>query len=142
MTELFVLKTLEDLEAVASNLLCKFPGTRIFALHGQMGAGKTTLIKALCHELGVMNIVNSPTYAVINVYARKNGEQVYHFDMYRLKNQAEALAIGSIDYFESGEYCFIEWPELVEEFLPDGTIHLEITGDEQTGVRQIYLRNS
>jgi tRNA threonylcarbamoyladenosine biosynthesis protein TsaE len=139
MTELFHIKHLDELNQAAQDLLTKFPTTRVFALRGQMGAGKTTFIKLLCKHIGVKNNVNSPTFAVINEYVSESGFPVYHFDMYRLKQMHDAIAIGCVDYFESGQYCFIEWPEIIESLLPTDSLVLEIQVDETTGTRSIYL---
>lgn len=105
---------------------------RVFAFYGKMGAGKTTFIKAICEALGVEDVVTSPTFAIVNEYADANGEPVYHFDFYRIKNLKEAYDIGCEEYFYSGYPCFIEWPELVEELLPEDaiTVKIEVHDDE------------
>lgn len=139
MTELFHIKHLDGLSLAAEELLQLFPKARVFAFRGEMGAGKTTFIKLICKHLGVLSTVNSPTFAVINEYTT-TGSQVYHFDMYRLKHQHDAIAIGCVDYFESGNYCFIEWPEIVESLLPTDSILLEIKVDETTAARRIFLQ--
>ena len=94
-----------------------------------MGAGKTTFIKAICHYLGAVDIVQSPSFAIINEYRTKQGESVFHFDFYRIRKIEEAFDIGYEDYFYSGSYCFIEWPELIEELLPEETVKVYISGD-------------
>jgi ATPase, YjeE family len=102
---------------------------RVFAFEGQMGAGKTTFIKQLCQEMGTDDVVNSPTFAIVNVYDVKQpyrGE-VYHFDCYRLKDIREAMDFGAEEYLYSGNYCFIEWPALIEPLLPDDTVYVRIT---------------
>ncbi|MCD8304498.1 MAG: tRNA (adenosine(37)-N6)-threonylcarbamoyltransferase complex ATPase subunit type 1 TsaE [Prevotellaceae bacterium] len=99
----------------------------VFALHGAMGAGKTTFVKALCQELGVSDTVCSPSFAIINEYETPQGEPVYHFDFYRLSKTEEALDIGCLDYFSSGRLCLIEWPELVESLLPPEAVHVSFT---------------
>ncbi|MBO7119416.1 MAG: tRNA (adenosine(37)-N6)-threonylcarbamoyltransferase complex ATPase subunit type 1 TsaE [Bacteroidaceae bacterium] len=98
----------------------------VFAFYGKMGAGKTTFIKAICEALGVKDTVASPTFAIVNEYADAQGQPVYHFDFYRIKNLKEAYDIGCEDYFYSGRPCFIEWPELVEELLPEDTVRVDI----------------
>ena len=98
----------------------------IVAFYGSMGAGKTTFIKALCDELGVTDVVNSPTFAIVNEYTAAGGDPVYHFDFYRIKSLAEAYDFGYRDYFDSGHLCLIEWPERVEELLPDDTLRVRI----------------
>ena len=101
---------------------------RVFAFDGQMGAGKTTFIKKLCEEMGTMDVVNSPTFAIVNVYdvERPYKGEVYHFDCYRLKDIREAMDFGAEEYLYSGNYCFIEWPEMIEALLPDDTVWVKI----------------
>ena len=102
---------------------------RVFAFDGQMGAGKTTFIKKLCEEMGSVDVVNSPTFAIVNVYdvERPYRGEVYHFDCYRLKDIREALDFGAEEYLYSGNYCFIEWPEKIEALLPEDTVYVRIT---------------
>ena len=125
MPESFLCR-LGQLDEIAGQLLKKFPAGRVFAFYGTMGAGKTTFIKAICRQLFVRDIVNSPTFAIVNEYLRENDGSIYHFDLYRLKSWHEMLDIGYEDYFYSGNYCLIEWPEKVENLLPDDTIRLKI----------------
>jgi tRNA threonylcarbamoyladenosine biosynthesis protein TsaE len=106
-----------------------FPDSRVFAFFGSMGAGKTTFIKAICAELGVEDIVQSPTFSIINEYKTRSGESIYHFDFYRIKKIGEVFDIGYEDYLYSGNYCFIEWPELIGPLLPDDTIRVHISGE-------------
>ena len=96
----------------------------VIAFYGSMGAGKTTLIKNLCHRMGVTDEVNSPTFAIVNEYATMEGESVYHFDFYRIKKLEEAYDIGFENYFYSGNLCLIEWPEMIEPILPDHYIRV------------------
>ncbi|MGV8877951.1 MAG: tRNA (adenosine(37)-N6)-threonylcarbamoyltransferase complex ATPase subunit type 1 TsaE [Sphingobacteriaceae bacterium] len=104
----------------------------IWLFYGEMGAGKTTLIKSICLALGVTDLVSSPTFSIINDYQSKNGS-VYHFDFYRLKNQDEALDMGYEEYFYSGNYCLVEWPEKISKLLPQTYIRIQIIVlDEQT----------
>lgn len=113
----------------ALNILRQSEPHRVFAFEGQMGAGKTTFIKQLCLEMGTDDVVNSPTFAIVNVYDVKQpyrGE-VYHFDCYRLKDIREAMDFGAEEYLYSGNYCFIEWPALIEPLLPDDTVYVCIT---------------
>lgn len=105
---------------------------RVFAFDGQMGAGKTTFIKKLVEEMGSMDVVNSPTFAIVNVYdvEQPYRGEVYHFDCYRLKDIREAMDFGAEEYLYSGNYCFIEWPEKIEPLLPDDTIWVKIVPQE------------
>lgn len=112
---------------VARKLLDSFPDERFYAFFGSMGVGKTTLIKEICKQLGVMQNVCSPTFAIVNEYCDSKGEPVYHFDFYRLKNLAEAYDIGYEEYFYSGYWCFTEWTEKIEPLLPDHYLRIDIT---------------
>lgn len=115
---------------VAKRLLGEFPEERFFAFFGKMGVGKTTLIKELCAALGVKDNVCSPTFAIVNEYVAGNGEPVYHFDFYRLKNLTEVYDLGYEEYFYSGCYCFTEWTEKVEDLLPEHYVRVEIEESE------------
>ena len=123
---------------LAAKILAAFPASRVFALHGELGAGKTTLIKGFCAALGVHDQASSPTFAIVNEYRSEHGGPVYHFDLYRLKNAEELQGIGFTEYIDSGAYCFIEWPELAMEQLPDDALHvrLEVLPD---GSRRIAM---
>lgn len=103
---------------------------RVYAFYGKMGAGKTTFIKQLCEEMGTDDVVNSPTFAIVNVYdvERPHKGEVYHFDCYRLKDIREALDFGAEEYLYSGNYCLIEWPEMIAQILPEDTVsvHIEV----------------
>ena len=116
--------SLSDLPGIAQQIVSYAGNTRIFLFYGDMGAGKTTLIKALCSELGSTDIITSPTFSIVNEYAGPN--KIYHFDFYRLKNQNEALDIGCEEYFYSGSYCFIEWPEKIPDLLPDNYVRITV----------------
>ncbi len=102
----------------------------VFAFYAPMGTGKTTFVKAICEELGVQDAINSPTFAIVNEYEAASGDPIYHFDFYRIKRLSEAYDIGVDDYFYSGCPCFIEWPELIEEILPEETINVHIEEQE------------
>jgi tRNA threonylcarbamoyladenosine biosynthesis protein TsaE len=130
-----------DLIPAAVALLESFPHARIFAFYGQMGAGKTTFIKAICRELGVTDIVQSPTFSIINEYKTTTGESIYHFDFYRIKSIAEVFDIGYEDYLYSGSYCFMEWPELIESLLPDETIRINISGEVERVIEMGNLQD-
>ncbi|HEK18874.1 MULTISPECIES: tRNA (adenosine(37)-N6)-threonylcarbamoyltransferase complex ATPase subunit type 1 TsaE [unclassified Mucilaginibacter] len=110
--------SLADLAAAAKKVLEAGGSNRIYLFYGEMGAGKTTLIKALCKELGITDEVTSPTFSIVNEYEGTGGP-VYHFDFYRLKQHSEALDMGYEEYFYSGNYCFIEWPEKIADLVPD-----------------------
>lgn len=110
--------TINDLAGAAQKVLDEAGDNRIFLFYGEMGAGKTTLIKAICAQLGVTDDVTSPTFSIVNEYEGKDGP-VYHFDFYRLKQHSEALDMGYEEYFYSGNYCFIEWPEKIADLVPD-----------------------
>ena len=105
---------------------------RVFAFDGVMGAGKTTFIKKLCEEMGTVDVVNSPTFAIVNVYDVEQPQkgEVYHFDCYRLKDIREAMDFGAEEYLYSGNYCFIEWPEMIEPLLPEDTVYVHIVPQE------------
>ena len=116
---------------------------RVFAFDGAMGAGKTTFIKKLVEQMGSVDIVNSPTFAIVNVYDVEHpykGE-VYHFDCYRLKDIREAMDFGAEEYLYSGNYCFIEWPDIIERLLPEDTIYIRIKPMEN-GDRQLVIERS
>lgn len=109
---------------------------KVFAFYAKMGTGKTTFTKAICEELGVEDAINSPTFAIVNEYEAADGTPIYHFDFYRIKNTAEAIDMGCDEYFYSGYPCFIEWPELIEDILPEETIKVTIT-EEEDGTRTV-----
>ena len=115
---------------------------RVLAFDGQMGAGKTTFIKKLCEEMGTVDVVNSPTFAIVNVYdvERPYRGEVYHFDCYRLKDIREAMDFGAEEYLYSGNYCFIEWPEMIEPLLPDDTVYIRIVPQEN-GDRELIIES-
>ena len=135
------IQSLEHIHEAAREFIAAMGDNTVFALYGKMGAGKTTFIKALCQELGVEDVVTSPTFAVINEYRSDiAGELIYHFDFYRIKKLEEVYDMGYEDYFYSGALCFIEWPELVEELLPGNTI--KVTFEElEDGSRKLTMEN-
>jgi tRNA threonylcarbamoyladenosine biosynthesis protein TsaE len=120
------LNSLLDLEEAAKTLLAFNKENKIFVFYGEMGAGKTTFIKAICTELGVRDTVSSPTFSIVNEY-EGNGRTIYHFDFYRIKTLQEAFDIGYEEYFYSGDICLIEWPEKVQELLPEHYVRVDIT---------------
>ncbi len=123
----------DGLGEVAARMLEECAGQRVYALYGKMGAGKTTFVSALCKELGVNDRSGSPTYALVNEYMAANGEPVYHFDFYRIEGEDEAYDMGFDEYLDSGNYCFIEWPERVESLLPEEVVRvqIEVEGEER-----------
>ena len=132
---IFSIPDINSIKNVATEFLNEYPSHKILAFRGEMGVGKTTFIKALCDALGVSDTVNSPSFAIINEYESAAGDKIYHFDFYRIKNLKEAMSIGSEDYFYSSNKCFIEWPEVVEDILPDD--HLRVDIIEVNGQREI-----
>jgi tRNA threonylcarbamoyladenosine biosynthesis protein TsaE len=129
------INSLEEISAVAEEFIrLAMQEDTVFAFNGQMGAGKTTFIKALCEALGVSEPVTSPTFAIVNEYrSDETGELIYHFDFYRIKKLEEAYDMGCEDYFYSGAVCLIEWPELVEDLLPGNTVWVDIrVNDDDT----------
>ncbi len=123
-----------DLVPAAERLLGAYPDSRVFAFYGRMGAGKTTFIKAICKVLGVSDIVQSPSFAIINEYKTQTGDSIFHFDFYRIKKLEEVFDIGYEDYIYSGNYCFLEWPELIEELLPPDVVKVTISGEQERTV--------
>ena len=130
--------SLNEINAAAAEFLKELGDRRIVAFYGSMGAGKTTFIKAVCEALGVTDTVNSPTFAIVNEYLAASGESIYHFDFYRIKKLEEAYDFGYEDYFYSGDLCLIEWPELIEELLPEDTVRVKIE-EIETGERVLTL---
>ena len=131
----FKINSVDALAEVSYYLISLRDEADVIAFYGSMGAGKTTLIKNLCHRMGVTDEVNSPTFAIVNEYVTEEGESVYHFDFYRIKKLEEAFDIGYENYFYSGNLCLIEWPEMIEPLLPEKYIRVEIrhgaTDDER-----------
>lgn len=121
-----LLNNLSDIDAVANKFVENMGNRNIFAFYGEMGAGKTTFIKAICKALGVIETITSPTFSIVNEYEKSDGEPMYHFDFYRIKDIEEAYDFGYEDYLYSGHLCFIEWPELVEPLLPQNVVKVKI----------------
>jgi tRNA threonylcarbamoyladenosine biosynthesis protein TsaE len=130
MKKTFEIQNINELSSVAQELLSD-KGSTIWAFYGEMGAGKTTFIQNICNALNVEQQVSSPTFNLINEYENEKGELFYHFDFYRLNDIEEALNIGTMEYFDSGELCFLEWPEKIETLLPEirRNIYIEIVND-------------
>ena len=123
------IKSIESIADSAREFITQMGDHKIFAFYGTMGAGKTTFVKALCEVMGVTDTVNSPTFAIVNEYDTPSGNPIYHFDFYRIKRLSEVYDMGYEDYFYGRGLCFIEWPELVEELLPEETV--KVTIEEQ-----------
>jgi tRNA threonylcarbamoyladenosine biosynthesis protein TsaE len=116
------ISSLDNIHQTAREFIATIDKRKVFAFYGPMGVGKTTFIKALCEELGVEDVVNSPTFAIVNEYEVKGKSPIYHFDFYRINKPEEAFDFGYEDYFYSGNLCFIEWPEKIEGLLPDDCV--------------------
>ncbi len=133
------IKNLDTIREAAREFVANMDDRTVFAFRGSMGAGKTTFIKAICEELGVEDVINSPTFAIINEYrSTTTGELIYHFDFYRINKLSEAEDIGTEDYFYSGALCFIEWPEKIEELLPGDVVEVTIT-EQPDGSRIVEI---
>ena len=120
-------KNIAELPRIADVLLTTFPTSKVFALYGTMGAGKTTFIKALCKQLHVKDMTNSPSFAIVNEYLTEAGSSVFHFDFYRIKKASEFFDLGCEEYLYSNDYCFIEWPEKIHDLLPETTVVVKIS---------------
>lgn len=127
------IKSIDEIDNAAKKFIDEMENNRVFAFYGKMGAGKTTFIKAVCENLGVEDVINSPTFAIVNEYVDGNGEPIYHFDFYRIKKEQEVLDIGYEDYVYSGNVCFMEWPELIENLLPEEIVKVTIQEEEDGG---------
>ena len=129
------IQNIEHIREAAREFIEHIGERRVFAFYGKMGAGKTTFVKAICEELGVDDVITSPTFAIINEYTPSSlllppSSKIFHFDFYRIKKLEEVYDMGYEDYFYSGALCFIEWPELIEEILPDDAVRVSITEQE------------
>lgn len=127
----------KKLEQKAIELLEFIKDHKVLAFYGEMGAGKTTFIKAILKHLGVADSMSSPTFSIVNEYALNSGKKAYHFDFYRIKNLNEAFDMGYENYFYSGDYCFIEWPEKVEELLPKNHVKITINLEKEKRIIKI-----
>ena len=128
--------SLDNIREAAKAFLAGMGASKVVAFYGKMGAGKTTFIKAICEELGVEDVITSPTFALVNEYTAGNGAPVYHFDFYRIKRLDEVYDMGYEDYFYGGNLCLLEWPELIEDILPDDAMRVSIT-EQEDGSRVI-----
>ncbi|WP_420318388.1 tRNA (adenosine(37)-N6)-threonylcarbamoyltransferase complex ATPase subunit type 1 TsaE [Ekhidna sp.] len=116
----------EELQEVARKLISNFGNIKVWCFEAEMGAGKTTLIKQICRELGVEDEMSSPTFSIVNEYLSGKQEEIYHFDFYRIKDEEEAIDIGIEDYLYSGNLCLLEWPAIIERLLPDEYLQISI----------------
>ena len=133
------IENIEKIREAAREFVANIGDSTVFAFYGKMGAGKTTFIKAVCEELGVEDVITSPTFAIVNEYrSDASGELIYHFDFYRVKKIEEVYDMGFEDYFYSGALCFIEWPELCEEVLPEETVKVTIE-ESSAGTRVVTI---
>jgi tRNA threonylcarbamoyladenosine biosynthesis protein TsaE len=137
------ISNLDNIREAARQFIENIGDHRVFAFYGKMGAGKTTFIKAICEELGVEDIITSPTFAIVNEYTSHSSlltpnDSIFHFDFYRIKKLEEVYDMGFEDYFYSGSLCFIEWPELIEEVLPDDAVKVTIE-ENADGTRSVKL---
>ena len=132
--------TIDELELVAQQIIAQQPN-KVILFNGEMGVGKTTLIKQLCKELGVLDATSSPTFSLVNEYETTANQIVYHFDFYRLKNEMEALDMGADDYFYSENWCFIEWAEKIPNLIPEhhSVITIELLPDGKRHLKLIHL---
>lgn len=133
------IESLDQIKEVATEFLSALEEHSVIAFYGKMGVGKTTFIKALCEVLGVQDVINSPTFSIVNEYrSEESGELIYHFDFYRIKKLEEVYDMGYEDYFYSGALCFIEWPELIEDLLPEDALVVKIVEEEDGSRKIIY----
>ena len=133
------INNLEGIDNAACEFVAGMGKSRVFAFYGKMGAGKTTFIKAVCEQLGVEDVITSPTFAIVNEYTSEtSGDTIYHFDFYRIKKLDEVYDMGYEEYFYSGSLCFIEWPELIESLLPEDTTKVTIKENED-GSRSVIF---
>lgn len=123
----FLISSLDKIEQVAAEFISTYKEPAVFCFYGSMGAGKTTFVQALCAQLRVVDVVNSPSFAIVNEYNTENDDAVYHFDFYRLKEEEEAFDLGYEDYFYSNNYCFVEWPEKIASLLPEKRYDVTVT---------------
>ena len=134
------IESLDTIHEATKAFISEMDDRTVFAFRGTMGAGKTTFIKAVCEELGVEDVINSPTFAIVNEYrSGDTGELIYHFDFYRVNKLSEAEDIGTEDYFYSGALCFIEWPEKIEELLPGDVVEVCIV-ENADGTRTVEVK--
>jgi len=130
----------DELKAIAQKILDSFPDNRIFSLHGDLGAGKTTLVRFLCEQLEVVDRVVSPTFSLVNEYQNKKGEHIYHIDLYRIQTDQELYDLGIEEYLYGGSYCMIEWPERVEKLLPEGYVRIDLSAPGKGRIINVNIK--
>ena len=131
-----IIPSLSSINKAAQQFLAQMGDHKVIAFYGKMGAGKTTFIKALCQTLGVEDVITSPTFSLVNEYTDREGNSIFHFDFYRIKKLDEVYDMGYEDYFYGGSLCLLEWPELIEDILPEETLKVTIT-EEVDGSRKL-----
>lgn len=132
------IKSLDGITDAARQFVDAMGENKVFAMFGPMGVGKTTFVKAVCEILGVEDTITSPTFAIVNEYRTNTGDQIFHFDFYRIRKVEEVYDMGYEDYVYSGAVCFLEWPELIEELLPEDAVRVTLS-EEEDGTRTITL---
>lgn len=132
------IKSLDGIADAARQFVDAMGENKVFAMFGPMGVGKTTFVKAVCEILGVEDTITSPTFAIVNEYRTNTGDQIFHFDFYRIRKVEEVYDMGYEDYVYSGAVCFLEWPELIEELLPEDAVRVTLS-EEEDGTRTITL---
>jgi len=132
------ISSIEQIQEAAHQFIEAMGNRKLFAFYGKMGVGKTTFIKAICEQMGVTDVINSPTFAIVNEYLDRDELPIYHFDFYRIRKPAEVFDIGFEDYIGSNACCFMEWPEMIEDYLPEETV--KVTMEEQDdGSRMVTI---
>jgi len=136
---MFIINSIEEIHGIAKKFIEEIGDKKIFAFNGKMGAGKTTFIKAICEVMGVKEIINSPTFSIVNEYEAADGRIIFHFDCYRINKIQEALDLGAEEYLYSGNLCFIEWSENIAPLLPDSLVNVNIE-EMENGKRKIIIQ--
>ena len=137
MSKIFYINKAQELDEIAKAIVKVFKNEKKIVFFGEMGVGKTTLIKSICKVLNVQDVVTSPTFSVVNEYQSKDGNSLYHFDFYRIKNQEELFDLGLEEYIYSDNYCFIEWPEKAEGLLSDNFIQVQMTKNKECRIIKV-----
>ena len=127
----YIAQSEADLASIAKRMLLGFGSKKVILFYGEMGVGKTTLIKILCQQLGVEEPTNSPTFSIVNEYLSNQNKTIYHFDFYRIEKEEEVFDMGYEDYFYNNSFCFIEWPEKIPNLLPQDAVRVKITLDDE-----------